>query len=288
MSFYKRAKRAVWWRIDRLMSRPKLNLFKTLYFNFRTMPFRVAVKLPVFFYGHAKFYVLEGCVEFDGTPIKRGMVKIGRNFDIFCAPRKCTMILLSENSRIVFHGPCVVSTGCGIRVRFGTTLSIGAYVGLMTEVKVLCEKGITIGNCTDVTFECQIVDTDFHYTYSETTQEARRDDGEIVIGAYNWIGNRTSIMKGARTPDYTMVGSMSLLNRDYSQQYDGKPLTLAGMPAKVVATGIRRVFSLDSESRIREFFRLNSNVNTMSWPVGDDISTDQPRWAGYANVKGLF
>lgn len=265
MSFYKRAKRAVWRRIDRLLSRPKLNLFKTLYFNFRTMPFRDAVKLPVFFYGRVQFYALDGNVEFDGTPVKRGMVKIGRNVDAFCGAKKCAMILLSGGSRIVFHGPCTLNMDCSIRMVSGGTLLLGAYTFLGKEVKIVCENRIVVGEYTRIAFECQLIDTTFHYMHNQTTQEIKRKDGEIVIGAYNWIGNRTSVMKGVCTPDHTVATSMSLLNKDYTKQYDGKSLMLAGTPAKVIATGVRRVFSHESEARIREFFRSNPDADTMPW-----------------------
>ena len=61
------------------LNQPKLSLWRTVYFNFRTMPFSMAIKLPVFIYGKVRLWGLNGEVSFENTFIKRGMVKIGIN-----------------------------------------------------------------------------------------------------------------------------------------------------------------------------------------------------------------
>ena len=58
----------------------KLNLVKTIIFNFCTLPFKTAIKLPVFLYGNVRFYSLKGKIEFDNCNIQRGMIKMGMNY----------------------------------------------------------------------------------------------------------------------------------------------------------------------------------------------------------------
>ena len=54
------------------LNQPKLSLWRTVYFNFRTMPFSMAIKLPVFIYGKVRLWGLNGEVSFENTFIKRG------------------------------------------------------------------------------------------------------------------------------------------------------------------------------------------------------------------------
>jgi acetyltransferase-like isoleucine patch superfamily enzyme len=70
----------------------------------------------------------------------------------------------------------------------------------------------------------------------------------IKIGAHNWIGNRSNIMKGTITPDYCIVASGSLCNK----KIDAPSYSLiAGVPARLIKSNIYRVLD-DEESLIRQ------------------------------------
>lgn len=56
--------------LEARLNQPWLSIWRTLYFNFRTMPFKVAIKLPVFIYGRVRFFMLNGSVIFEKTKIK--------------------------------------------------------------------------------------------------------------------------------------------------------------------------------------------------------------------------
>jgi len=44
--------------LEARLNQPRLSLWRTIYFNFRTMPFCIAVKLPVFIYGRIHLFIL--------------------------------------------------------------------------------------------------------------------------------------------------------------------------------------------------------------------------------------
>lgn len=91
--------------IEARMSQPWFNPLRTVYFNFRTLPFRQAIKFPVYIYGRVRFFMLNGRVRFENTPIKRGMVKIGINGDSFSLFDHTGYIQLSSlDSEIIFEG----------------------------------------------------------------------------------------------------------------------------------------------------------------------------------------
>ena len=97
------------------------NIWRTLYFNFRTMPFSTAIRMPVFIYGRVRLFELNGCVKFENTEIKRGMVKIGVNGDSFTLFDHTGYVQLgSESSILIFEGPCRIALNVKIRVQSGT------------------------------------------------------------------------------------------------------------------------------------------------------------------------
>lgn len=251
-------------RFDRYINSPKLNILKTVYFNFRTLPFSVARKLPVLIYGSVKLYDLSGNVEFKNTVIRRGMVRMGRNVDLFTAPKRCAMISIGQRGRVIFYGPCFFSVDYSIRINSEAVVSIGEYAAFGGGIKIWCENFISIGKYTAITFDSQILDTNFHYLIDTQTSEISRNTGPVSIGAFNWVGNKAVIMKNTRTSDYTTVASSSLLNKDYSTQ-DNIPVMLAGCPAKVVSSGKVRVYSFMKEAEIRSYFVAHPQEKSVYW-----------------------
>ena len=219
--------------------------------------------MPVFIYRKVRMFGLNGKVYFNNTPIKTGMVKIGVNGDSFALFDHSGFISLgSKSSKIVFEGPTRIALNTVIRVPAGE-LHFGKYARIGTGTKVVCNGDkIYIGAFSGITFGCTIMNSSFHYTYDSNRKGYRTRTMPIYIGAYNWIGNQTTILGGCHTKDYTIVGTGSLLNHDYSK-LDGEYQTLAGRPAKIVNLGIKRVFSPEVEVRVNELFRDNS-VNFVS------------------------
>lgn len=257
--------------LEARLNQPRLSLWRTVYFNFRTLPFKDAVRFPVFIYGRVRFFMLNGKVRFEKTPIKRGMVKIGVNADSFALFDHSGFIQLgSKDSRIVFEGPCRIAVNTKIRCVAGE-LRFGRFVRIGTDSRVICNGGsIYIGEFSGITFGCTVMNSSFHYTYDKNKHCYRDRTSAIVIGAYNWIGNQTTILGRCHTKDYTIVGTGSLLNHDFTRE-DGEYPMLAGRPAKLVATGIKRVFSPHVEVQVSKLFE-----NTMGHVVYLDEIEDHP------------
>ena len=254
--------------LEARLNQPWLSIWRTLYFNFRTMPFKVAIKLPVFIYGRVRFFMLNGSVIFEKTKIKRGMVKIGINGDSFTLFDHSGYVSLGKSSaRIVFEGPVRSALNAKIRVPDGE-LRLGKFVRIGSDTKVICNGGIVyIGDFTGITFGCTIMNSSFHYTYDLNKHCYKERTNPIYIGAYNWIGNQTTILGKSKTKDYTIIGTGSLINRDYSNEEGCYPL-LAGRPAKIVGCGIKRVFSPYVEEQVQYLF---NNKNSVFYVAHEEI-----------------
>lgn len=247
-------------KVERIFSRPKLNIIKTIYFNFRTMPLKEAIKLPVFIYGKVQFPKLSGNVEFQKCKITRGMVKLGLCVDLFY-PKGRSLIVLGDNAKWIFEGTCFFNTRFTVRITRDASLILGDNVRVGSNVRILCQQEIRIGTNTDITYNCEIMDSNFHPILNRMDGRVQRYTKPINIGSSNWIGNNSQIMKGTKTRDYTMVSARSLLNRDYVNMYpNDEYVTLAGIPAVLKNTGHQRIFSLEAEDKIKRFFLTHPDV----------------------------
>lgn len=231
---------------------PKLNVWKTVYLNFKTQRFSDAIKFPILVYGKLKILWCSGKIILEG-PITKGRFKIGYNSDKFSAQKGGAMLNLT--GKIISHGLFACSVDCLIEVNGTLELEDCSYFGNMSKVR--CHSYIKFGKGSRIATECQVFDTNFHYTRNIHTGEVHRKSGKIVIGDYCWIGNRSSLMKGTVLPDYSIVAGNSLCNRDYSVEAPVAPL-IGGIPAKIIGKGGNvRIFDIILEQEIDEYFSLN-------------------------------
>jgi len=225
------------------------NVFKTILFNFKMLPFHQAIKLPIFIYRNVHFRDLSGVVEVNN--VRSGMVRVG--YSLHYVATSVPMTEWTIRGKLVLNGPTRFFQGTYLLISDKATLTCGGIYNLFgSGCKIICFDTITIGKRVDVTWECQIMDTSFHYiqsTENSSTQIAPLTK-EIKIGDYVWIGNRTTIAKGTIIPDESIIASNSLVNKNLSEE--GSYCLFAGTPVKVVRRGVRRVWNETNESELDE------------------------------------
>lgn len=227
----------------------KLNIWSTIYLNFKMFDFKIAVKLPIYVYGKTDFRDLSGKIIID-APIKRGMIVIGKKRYIINSVPVSTFTI---RGTIIFKGE--VSLGCGhyIFVSQNATLTIGTEGTLLgAYCKLICFESITIGNRVRMAWEAQLIDSNFHYFEGENTAPLTKP---IVLNDNLWIGNRVTIMRGTVLPSNTTVASNSLLNKDYTEY--GENILLGGMPAKLLKKNIKRIFDEKIEAELDKKYKYN-------------------------------
>lgn len=235
-----------------------LNLFKRnwkaiLYFNFKMLPFRQAIKFPFDFYGKIRFRELDGKIVIN-VPVHRGMVEIGHAESVIF-PKEETIICI--RGKVSFGGKMSIGSGSCIELGKDSIISFGDDVMFLPRTRMLIRRGLTVGNHVRFSWEGQVFDSNFHYMRNIITGEINDINKPVVIGNHVWCGNRVTLNKGTHLPDYTIVASNSLCNKNYSKD-EKTHLTLAGQPAKIVAEGYERIFeSLENDlcMELQEKFR---------------------------------
>lgn len=213
----------------------KVNWIKTLYFNFKKFPFKIAKKLPVFFYGKVSFQSIKGEIVIQ-SPIKTGMVGFGKRFEKFSKSKGIAEICLE--GRLVFKGYAMFGQDYLIYVAQNACLEIGNFSGMGSNCKIACSQHIKLGDDVRISYESQILDSNFHQMIDTQTRERIPISLPIIIGNNNFIGNRTTIMSKTITPDFCTISSNSLCNRDYTLL--GTNILIGGVPAKLIKTNISR------------------------------------------------
>lgn len=241
----------MWNKINSLRRIFRISLVKTLFINFYKLPFRQAIKLPIIVGRNTYFYDLSGKILLNGT-IRTGSIRlgfIGEDIRVWSDDKT----LLNIKGTLIFSGIARIGGGSTIRVEKGAILDIGNDFISNFNLKVICYKKIVINEHVRIAWDVQIMDTSFHFIKNVVTGEVSDLHQEIIVGKNNWIGNRSSIMKGAITPDFCIVASGSLVNKDLKLSSN---CIVAGTPVKLIKENVQRVL-MKEELEIKQ--KLNSN-----------------------------
>lgn len=213
----------------------KVNWIKTLYFNFRMFPFAIACRLPVFFYGRVRFGNLTGTVAIE-APIRRGMIGFGQPYEL--KRRSAGIAELLLEGRMVFRGSVQFGIDYTVFVSRNATCTMGHMSSMGFASKLMCFDDVMFGDYARIGFESQIINSTVHQLLDTVSGERFPMTGKVVLGSFNYFGNRISIMKDTITPDYCIVASGSICNRDYRPL--GQNVMIGGVPARLIRENISR------------------------------------------------
>lgn len=231
---------------------PKIRICYTLFFCFRHFPFKQACRIPILFYRRARIDMDKEAKIVLG-PEFTGRIRIG-NYQLSFAHGKEYTVITNRGTLFFYGGAVLIQAGNVWYVQGEVHLGRDIWFGVDTQLS--CYKRIEVKSTNRIAHQCQVRDCNFHYLRDRNTGNINPLASPIKIGTCCWVGNRTTIMPGTILPDYTIVGSNSLLNKDYSKILSPYSL-LAGMPAKFVRDGIERVsfvdLQLEARLKAREF-----------------------------------
>ncbi len=235
----------------------RISVIRTVFFNLNYFPISVAVKFPVFIYRGVRLKCTKGCIELNIQTIKPGCIRIGKASYGF-QTRQHPTIWEQKGGTVIFGKEINIGKGTFISVgRFGM-LRFGNYIGFGGNMKMICNKSITIGDQTMAALDVQIIDTDFHSTINMVFNTMNIVEKPIIIGRYNWLGIGSTLLKGTVTPDYCIVAAKTILKNDYSDAGENIILSLE-TTAKVIAKYIR--FDKDHVVESSDWEEIDNLIN---------------------------
>lgn len=198
--------------------------FKTLRFNLKYLPLRDAIKLPFLISKNVFCLETNGTIKID-APIKTGMIKIGYGkVGIFDMKRSRSIWQVSGH--VIFKGDANIGHGTKISVNKNARLELGNNFRITAESEIVAQKDIQFGDNVLISWDCLIMDTDFHKIYDQAGKLINAPE-PIIIGQKVWIGCRNVILKGSRISDGSIIGANSFVSKDISSQsgiFAGNPI----------------------------------------------------------------
>jgi acetyltransferase-like isoleucine patch superfamily enzyme len=204
----------------------KVNL-KSVYFNFKYLSIKQAMKMPVLVSKYVKLKEVRGRVIISGE-VTTGMIKIGYG-DIAIFDRERSRSIWQVSGCVYFKGKANIGHGSKISVRDNASLTFGRHFIMTAESTIVAHKKIEFGDNCMISWETLFMDTDLHQIKSNIDGEVINSPKEIIIGNDVWIGCRTVVLKGSKIGNNAVVGACSVVTKDISKAsgiFVGNPVRL--------------------------------------------------------------
>lgn len=249
----------------------RVHWLKTIYLNFRILPFSSAVKLPFVVTGKTHFRSLTGKVEFQ-CPIRFGLVNIGRDIDNM--PISYVPAQLFLQGKLVIQGSCVVNQGANVVVWPHGILKLGEGLLICSGVLLKATHYISIGKCAMISSGCFIMDSNIHCIRDMETGRVTKPTKPIHIGNYCWLSMNTSVMGGSTIPDCCITSRSAFINKNFDDINIGS--FLVGTPAVPIRENLQRVISFDREYEIHQFFLQHPEADYFQSFLGiEDVNNNE-------------
>lgn len=199
----------------------------TLYVNFRCLPFKTAIKLPIFVGHKTRIGKLSRIITFGCKPTPF-MVRIGWGGTESRDEGRKNYLFLNKSASLKLNGRCTMSSGVSLVLDMGS-LEIGDHFFCNKNCAISCNDRITIGDNVLFGWNVELLDSDNHKVI-HPDKKSTRDRGEITIGNHVWVAAFSHILKNSTIPDGSVVAYRSLVTK----RFDGENLLIGGFPAKVM------------------------------------------------------
>jgi acetyltransferase-like isoleucine patch superfamily enzyme len=204
---------------------------KTLYFNFKYLPFKQAIKFPIFISRNLYIKKAEGSIRLE-APAKTGLIRIGFG-DTGIFDDKKSRSIWDVSGEVVFKGKTRVGHGSKISVGETGRLLFGDNFTITAESTIIAYSQVEFGRNCLLSWDILIMDTDLH-TIKDNSGTVINPPKAICIGDNVWIGCRCTILKGASIPHGSIVGANSTI----SKSLDMRQAVYVGNPPKCVRENV--------------------------------------------------
>ena len=211
-----------WLRLLKVLSRQN---FKTIYFNFKYLPFQQAIQIPIKVSKHVYLLRTDGQVKIDSA-IQTAMILIGYG-DVGIFDKKVSRSIWSVTGTVIFRGSARI--GHGSRLSVGGELILGNNFHITAETAIVASNRVEFGDDCLLSWDTLIMDTDFHEV-RDMSGNILNPSTPIVIGDKVWIGCRCLVLKGSIIPNNSVIGANSVV----SKHLEKENAVYAGQPARIL------------------------------------------------------
>ena len=216
-------------KIEQLISYPK-----SFYVCFKLLPFKQALRCPIFVRYNVKCFSLRGKAIIIG-PLSKGMIQIGYQY-VGTHDVSHQRSVLEIDGIIEFNGSVILGSGCLLSVGKKGHLVFGSHFNNTSSGHIVCNKKIVFGKRVLMGWDVLVLDTDFHAVENIHTHKIRGIENPIEIGDNVWFGTRSVVLKGSIIASGCIIGALALVSGIFSEEN----CCIAGNPANVIKRGVTR------------------------------------------------
>lgn len=208
-----------------------LSLPKTVYFNFKVLPFKYAIKLPILIGWHTKILgTSRGVIDFSkDCKVKTFMIRLGFGGSETIYARSYEIINIDKGS-LTFLGQATFAAGSTLDV--SGKMIIGHHFSTNKNAFISCSKEIIIGNNVMLGWNVVIYDAAGHTVYYNGIPKFSQ--GTIKIGNHVWLCSESHLLKGAEIGNGSIVGWRSIVTNSFLEDN----VLIVGSPGIIKQHGI--------------------------------------------------
>lgn len=167
------------------------------------------------------------------APIKSGMLKLGfQTIDIFHS--KNLNSIWKNEGILRINGNVILKNGVKINIGKYGELILGNNLLVNNNTSIVCNKKISIGENTLISWDCLVMDSDFHNIYDENNKIINEDKA-VIISDKVWIGCRCTILKGSFISHNSIVAANTIVSKNLMK--DGN--VYGGNPVRSIKTNVK-------------------------------------------------
>lgn len=141
-----------------------------------------------------------------------------------------------NNSTVIIGDECRLTGTVIMKLSDDNHLTIGAKTSIGGASFICCESShISIGDDCMIAWGIEFRTTDSHAIFDRDTNQRINNAQNIIIGNHVWVGAHTTILKGTKIQDGSVVAIRSLVNKEFVNQN----VVIGGVPAKEIKSNIR-------------------------------------------------
>ena len=207
-----------------------LNRIKSIYFNFRYLPFKQAIYLPIWI-----------TTNFKVMKLKRGQIVLDfpyrKNFFLGdCGSVGLQEIqggiYMEEGAMLKLNAMCVIGQGTTLRCDKNAVIELGKNFICNKNCHFRSAEYLKIGDNCLVGWNVQINTDDGHSILHDG--KAVKRFGSIDIGNHVWLTSNTIVTKNVKIADGCIVAQGAVVAKSIS----APKVLVGGVPAKVIKSNI--------------------------------------------------
>lgn len=209
------------------------SLPKTVYFNFKALPIKQAVKLPVFVsYKVNLIEVKKGILEFPNG-ISFFLVRIGAGGSPSLPSQQSSIRM--GGGKLSFLGKARMGEGTIINIK--GKMIIGKCFSTNKNCLLSCTNKVVIGDDVLFGWDCHVFDDNggHRVLYNGVERKHSNEENAIIIGNHVWICSYAHLLAGSGIGNGSILGYKSLLTKNYNEEN----VLIVGSPAKIKENNVK-------------------------------------------------